>query len=190
MDVTGLLQAANQGDEKALDELAPLVYDELRWLAHQQMRKERGPRTLSTTALVHEAYLKLVNGPQLPAENRRYFYAAAAQAMRQILVSEARRRSAGKRGGGVADLTLDSEQLSVEEVSAELLALDQALDRLETVDDRLARVVEYRFFAGLSIDETAEMIEVSPRTVKRDWLLARAWLYRELQADSANMPHA
>jgi RNA polymerase sigma factor (TIGR02999 family) len=182
MDVTGLLQAANDGDKKALEELVPLVYEELRWLARRQLRKEFGPRTLSTTALVHEAYLKLVNAPQLPAQNRRHFYAAAAQAMRHIMISEARRRGAVKRGDGVAPLTLESQNVSVDEVSEELLLLDRALDRLEAVDERLARIVEYRFFAGLTIEETAEAIDVSPRTVKRDWRLAKAWLFREMQA--------
>ncbi len=180
MDVTRLLQAANRGDEKALEELAPLVYDELRWLAHRQLQQEYGPRTLSTTALVHEAYLKLVNAPNLPAQNRRHFYASAAKAMRHIMISEARRRGAAKRGSGVAALALDNAEVSIDEVSAELLSLDAALTRLESQDERLARVVEYRFFAGLTVDETAEVIEVSPRTVKRDWRLARAWLFREM----------
>jgi len=186
MDVTRLLQAANQGDKKALEELAPLVYDELRWLAHRQLQQEYGPRTLSTTALVHEAYLKLVNAPNLPAENRKHFFASAAKAMRHIMISEARRRGAVKRGSGVVALTLENAEVSIDEVSAELLSLDEALTRLESEDARLARVVEYRFFGGLTVDETADLIEVSPRTVKRDWRLARAWLYREMN----NQPSA
>lgn len=182
MDVTQLLQAANQGDEHALEQLVPLVYEELRWLAHRQLNQEYGPRTLSTTALVHEAYIKLVGAPQLPARNRRHFYAAAAQAMRHIMVSEARRRSAKKRGANPKRLTLEESAISIDEVSAELLSLDQALNKLEATDSRLARIVEYRFFGGLTIDETAEVTDVSARTVRRDWRLARAWLYRHLNS--------
>ena len=182
MDVTGLLKAANEGDKDALEKLVPLVYDELRWLAHRQLQREHGPRTLSTTALVHEAYLKLVDAPQLPAQNRRHFYAAAAQAMRHILISEARRRGAAKRGANAPHLDLDSTAVSIDEVSAELLSLDQALTRLEAEDERLARIVEYRFFGGLTVEETADLVERSARTVKRDWRLARAWLFREMNA--------
>jgi len=180
MDITRLLQAVNDGQKDAMEQLAPLVYDELRWLAHRQMQREHGPRTLSTTGLVHEAYLKLAEGEELPAENRRHFFGAAAHAMRQIMVSEARRRGAGKRGGDVVRLTLDAATLSIDELSTEILALDQALDRLKEVDDRLAQVVECRFFGGLTVDETSIAVSASTRTVKRDWRLARAWLYREL----------
>jgi RNA polymerase sigma factor (TIGR02999 family) len=182
VDITGLLQAANRGDSEALDRLTPLVYDELRWLAHRQLQREHGPRTLSTTALVHEAYLKLVDAPELPADNRRHFFGAAARAMRQIMIAEARRRDATKRGGGIACVTLDAEQLSIDDISVELLALDQALSRMEAVDERLARVVECRFFGGLSLEETADVTLTSVRTVKRDWRLARAWLQSELEA--------
>lgn len=180
MDVTKLLQAANQGDESALEELVPLVYDELRWLARRQLNRESQPRTLSTTALVHEAYIKLVGAPELPAQNRRHFYAAAAKAMRHIMISEARRRGAKKRGDNAQRLTLEPGSIAVDEVSAELLSLDQALEELEATDERLARIVEFRFFGGLTVDETAELTELSPRTVKRDWRLARAWLFRQL----------
>jgi RNA polymerase sigma factor (TIGR02999 family) len=168
-----------------MEQLAPLVYDELRWLAHRQMQQEYGPRTLSTTGLVHEAYLKLVDGEELPAENRGYFFAAAARAMRQIMVSEARRRGAEKRGGDVVHLTLDSARVSIDEVSTEILALDQALDRLADVDTRLAQVVECRFFGGLTVDETSIAVSISAPTVKRDWRLARAWLFRELNGPSS-----
>lgn len=185
MDITRLLQAANDGQEEAMEQLAPLVYDELRWLAHRQMQQEYGPRTLSTTGLVHEAYLKLVDGQELPAENRRHFFAAAARAMRQIMVSEARRRGAEKRGGNAVHLTLDSSGVSIDELSTEILALDQALDRLESVDSRLAQVVECRFFGGLTVDETSVAVSASARTVKRDWRLARAWLFRELKGTAS-----
>lgn len=180
MDVTRLLHAANEGDEDALEALVSLVYDELRWLAHSQLRGEFESRTLSTTALVNEAYLKLVNAPELPARNRRHFFAAAAQAMRHILISEARKRNATRRGSGKKPLSLESSEIYIDALSAELLSLDQALDRLEVNDARLARVVEYRFFAGLTIEETADVIDVSPITVKRDWRIARAWLFREM----------
>lgn len=184
MEVTQLLKAAGSGDKSALEQLAPLVYDELRKLAHSQLRGEAQPRTLSTTGLVHEAYLKLAGSPNLPTENRGQFFAIAARVMRQIMISEARRRGAAKRGGGALHLTLESSVVSVDELSSELVSLNDALDRLEGSNDRLARIVECRFFAGLSVEETAEAIEVSTRTVKRDWRIARAWLYREL-----NMPH-
>lgn len=180
MDITQLLQAANEGEPEALDQLAPLVYDELRWMAHRQMSQEHRPRTLSTTGLVHEAYLKLVSGPNLPSENRRHFYAAASRAMRQIMVNEARRRNAEKRGGKAEHLLLDSTEIGFNAVSSEILSLDEALNRLEAVDQRLAQVVECRFFGGLTVDETAEAVTCSSRTVKRDWRLARAWLYNEM----------
>lgn len=188
MDITELLKAANKGDEDALEELVPLVYDELRWLAHRQLNKEYGPRTLSTTALVHEAYIKLVGAPQLPAQNRRHFYAAAARAMRHIMISEARRRGAKKRGANPKRLTLESTEIAIDEVSTQLLSLDQALNELEHVDTRMARIVEFRFFGGLTVDETAAATKVSPRTVKRDWRLARAWLFRQLN-DPPPQPH-
>jgi RNA polymerase sigma factor (TIGR02999 family) len=149
-------------------------------MAHRQMGQEISPRTLSATGLVHEAYLKLVGGPNLPAENRRHFFAAASRAMRQIMVGEARKRNAEKRGGNAVHLSLDAAQVSLDEVSADIVALDEALARLENVDQRLVRVVECRFFGGLTVDETADVVACSTRTVKRDWRLARAWLFREL----------
>lgn len=180
MDVTGLLKAAGSGDKEALEQLAPVVYEQLRSLAHRQMRKEFGPRTISTTALVHEAYLKIVDTPNFPSENRGHFFAVAAQAMRHIMISEARRRGAQKRGSGVTHFELDENRVSIDEVSAELLSLDEALNRLQAQNQRLARVVECRFFAGLTVEETAEAVSISPRTVKRDWRVARAWLHREM----------
>jgi RNA polymerase sigma factor (TIGR02999 family) len=180
MDVTGLLKAAGSGDKEALEQLAPVVYEQLRLLAHRQLRNEFGPRTLCTTALVHEAYLKIVDTPNFPTENRGHFFAVAARAMRHIMISEARRRGAQKRGSGVMHFELDENQVSIDEVSAEILSLDDALQRLQQRNHRLAQVVECRFFAGLSVEETAEAVAISPRTVKRDWRVARAWLYREM----------
>ncbi len=184
MDVTGLLKAAGSGDKEALEQLAPVVYDQLRSLAHRQLRGEYGPRTLSTTALVHEAYLKIIDTPNFPSENRGHFFAVAARAMRHIMISEARRRGAQKRGSGATHFELDENRVSIDEVSAELLSLDEALDRLQVKNQRLARVVECRFFAGLTVEETAEAVATSPRTVKRDWRVARAWLYREMSLPS------
>ncbi len=185
MDVTGLLKAANDGDEGALERLVPMVYDELKWLAHRHLRKESSPRTLSTTALVHEAYVKLVSGPRLPDGSRHHFYGAASRAMRQVLVDEARRRAAAKRGGGAQRAELNAEDLPAIELNDDLVRLDDALERLAEADSRLARIVECRFFGGLTVDETAGVVQASSRTVKRDWRTARAWLYRELSRGGA-----
>lgn len=175
--VTHLLAA---GGRDSLDALLPLVYDELRGVARRHLAREWGARTLDTTGLVHEAYLRLIDEAAVPLGNRAYFFAAAAQAMRRVLVDAARRRQRVKRGGGVAPLSLDDERLAVDGFSAELLDLDGALARLAERFPRQARVVECRFFAGLDVEETAAALELAPRTVKRDWALARAWLYREL----------
>lgn len=180
-EVTQLLLEWSGGDEEALDQLLPVVYDELRRLAHYHLRRERADHTLSTTALVHEAYLKLVDQHQVDWQNRAHFFAIAAQAMRRILLKYARRRQALKRGAGQVRLSLDKVDLISEARSEELIALDEALSRLEVMDERLGRIVEYRYFGGLTIDETAEVLDLSPATVKRDWRTARAWLYRELQ---------
>jgi RNA polymerase sigma factor (TIGR02999 family) len=161
--------------------LVALVYDELRRMAHRQLSNERGPCTLDTTGLVHEAYLKLIDQDTVPIRNRNYFFAAAARAMRQVLVDAARRRKRLKRGGGERPLPLDETQIVVDDYAAELVELDDALVRLAGEHPRPARVVECRFFGGLSIDETAMALEISPMTVKRDWMLARTWLYRDLK---------
>lgn len=186
--ITGLLQAANAGDADALNRLAPLVYDELRWLAHRALQRESAAATLSTTALVHEAYLKVADGGELPAQSRRHFYGAASRAMRQVLVDAARRRGSAKRGGGAAPAVLDPQALAVTALSAELLALDAALIRLAGVDARLAQVVECRFFGGLSVEETAAVLEISTRSVKRDWRTARAWLHQQLALPGVQLP--
>ena len=179
-DVTLLLQQANEGDRTAFDRLFPLVYDELHRMAHRQMQGEAGARTLGTTALVHEAYLKLAGGKDLPAASRAHFFGASARAMRQILVDYARRRTAAKRWGEVERVRLEEQEVAVDACAEGLLDLDAALTRLAALSERLSRVIECRFFGGLSVEETAEVLQSSPRTVKREWRKARAWLYQEL----------
>jgi len=180
--VTALLADRTADPRAVLDQLLPLVYDELRRMAHRQAARELGRLTLDTTGLVHEAYLKLVDETTVPLRNRRYFFGAAARAMRQVLIDAARRRKRIKRGGGQRPLPLDEARVEVDAYADELIDLDTALTRLASEYPRPAQVVEYRFFAGLSVERTAELLDVSPRTVKRDWLLARAWLQRELAA--------
>jgi RNA polymerase sigma factor (TIGR02999 family) len=179
-DVTRLLDAVSHGRADVLPELLPLVYDELRRLAASYLRRERADHTLQPTALVHEAYLKLVDQRLDRWQNRSHFFGIAAQAMRRILVDHARAHDAAKRGAGVERVTLDEHALLGESSSIDLIALDEALTRLATLDPRQARIVELRFFAGLEVDETARVLDVSPATVKRDWAMARAWLHREL----------
>ncbi len=181
--MTALLEAAAPDDASVMDRLFPLVYDELRSLAHGYLRRERAGHTLSTTALVHEAYLKLVDQSRAPVRNRSYFFGAAVRAMRQILVDHARRRSRKKRGGDQQRVTLDEQHLQVDDLAASLLDLDQALERLSALEPRAAQVVECRFFGGLSVEETAEVLSLSTRTVMRDWIMAKAWLYRALHED-------
>ena len=185
--VTAVLSDAGRDGRDVFDDLLPLVYDELRQMARRHLARERRRRTLSTTGLVHEAYLKLVDEKQAPVRSRAYFFAAAARAMRQVLVDAARRRNRLKRGGGEAPLDLGDFQIAVDDFAAELSDLDEALTRLAALFPRQARVVECRFFGGLSVEETAEALDLAPRTVKRDWSLARAWLFRELRGDGAAM---
>ena len=180
-DVTDLLVAWRDGDEDALAQLIPLVHDELRRIAHAYLASERTDHTLRTTALVNEAYLRLVNTSRVQWQHRAQFFAAAARSMRRILVDYARRYRAGKRGGGLGVLPLDEAALVVEERADMLIALDEALERLAAMDSRLCRVVECRYFVGLSDDETAEALGVTSRTVRRDWIKARGWLFAELQ---------
>lgn len=179
-DITELLLAWRDGDREALDRLVLIVYDELRRLAHDQLRAEHPDHTLGTTALVHEAYLRLVDNTRVQWRDRAHFFAAAAGAMRRVLVDYARRYRAAKRGGGVVALPLDDAVIPVDARADQLIALDAALDRLGTMDARLCRVVECRYFAGLSDTETAEALGVTARTVRRDWVKARGWLYEEL----------
>ena len=182
-DVTRLLAALGSGDSAAFDQLFPLVYEELRRIAHRQLRGERTGHTLGTTDLVHEAYFALVGINQIGWSGRAHFLAVAARAMRRILINYATARNAQKRGGGAREqTTLDVDGLPAVMADEQILALDDALKRLEVRNDRYGRVVECRFFAGMSIEETAEALRISPATVKRDWLLARAWLQRELRA--------
>lgn len=177
--ITKLLTDAQAADRQLTDRLVPLVYDELRAVAHQHLDREAAP-SLSTTELVHEAYLRLADSDQVGRKGRAYFFAAASQAMRRILIDRARRRSRLKRGGGRPPITLDG-QGAVDGFADEILDLDLALSRFESVDPRAARVVECHFFGGMTLDEVAEAIDVSLRTVKRDWSTAKAWLSRALQ---------
>lgn len=179
-DVTQLLEAHARGDRGALDALLPRIYDELRRIARLRMRGERAGHTLDTTDLVHEAYLKLVRIDHMNWQNRAHFFAVASQAMRNILIDYAVRRKAQKRGGDRDRVTLGAEHLGTEAHLEDLVALDQALERLAAIDARQARVVECRFFGGLTIEETAEALGISSATVSRDWAVARAWLNHAL----------
>ena len=180
-DVTDLLVAWRDGNQDALAQLIPLVHDELRRIAHAYIARERPDQTLRTTALVNEAYLRLVDSSRVQWQHRAQFFAAAAGSMRRILVDYARRQHAGKRGGGLGALPLDEAAIVVEERAEMLIALDEALERLGAMDTRLCRVVECRYFAGLTDEETAEALGVTSRTVRRDWVKARGWLFAELQ---------
>jgi RNA polymerase sigma-70 factor, ECF subfamily len=177
-----LRPAAARGGRVAVDQMVPLIYDELRRIAHHRLRAEQTGHTLETTALVHEAYLRLVGGEQLQFESRAHLLAVAAQAMRHVLIDSAVSRRAQKRGGGHRPLSLDAAPIIAETRSEDLLSLDEALRRLSAIDERQGRVVECRFFGGMNIEETAAALDTSAATVKRDWALARAWLNRELQA--------
>ena len=183
--VASLLEVFEGGDRDALDRLLPLVYDELRRIAHRELQRERGDHTLSTTEVVHEAYLKLAEHQRVSSGEQVRFLAVAATAVRRALVEHARRRDAAKRGGGQRPVTLDEEAISVAGASDDLLALDEALTQLAALDERLARVVECRYFGGLTEDETAAALGVTARTVRRDWVKARGWLFRELYGDMA-----
>jgi RNA polymerase sigma-70 factor (ECF subfamily) len=178
--VTQLLVAWSDGDQSALDQLVPLVHGELRRLARSYMRGERQGHTLQTTALVNEAYLKLVDQKHVRWQNRAHFLAIAAQLMRRILVDYARRRQYRKRGGDALQVSLADAELLSDERTPDLMALDEALVSLAEIDPRRSQVVELRFFGGLNIEETAEILKVSPTTVERDWTTAKAWLYQRI----------
>ena len=180
-DVTKLLIQWSEGDREALDRLMPFVYDELRRIAQRQFRRERPGHTLQPTALINELYIRLVKQSGIGWQNRSQFFGIAAKIMRQVLVDHARARNASKRGGGdyKVDLT-DMSDMPVDRNKLDLLALDKALEELAAFDPQQCRIVEAKFFGGLSIEETAEVIGVSPATVKREWALAKAWLFREL----------
>jgi len=179
-DVTQLLKDWNGGDEAAADRLMPLVHEELRRLAHQYMRREKPGHTLQTSALVNEAYVRLVDQSKIQWESRAHFFGIAARLMRQILVDQARRKNFAKRGGGAIRVSLDSANAIAQEQSANVMALDEALKTLEQTDPRKSQIVELRFFGGMSIEETAEALKISPGTVMREWTFARAWLRNEM----------
>ncbi len=182
VNVTQLLVRWSDGDRVALEQLLPLVYDELRRIAARQLRGERGDHTLAPTALVHELYFRLVDQRRATWENRAHFFGLTAQLMRRILVDHARARHAGKRGGSATRVSIEHALDKADPAGAqEVLAIDQALVRLGELNPAQARIVELRFFAGLTVEETAHVIACSPRTVKREWRVARAWLFRELQ---------
>ncbi len=180
-EVTQLLQAWSRGDETALDRLMPLVYDELRRLAHHYMTRENAGHILQTTALVNEAYLRLIDANTVNWQDRAHFFAISAKLMRRILVQFARSRNSQKRGGGLSHVSLDKAALVLSEQDADLIELDEALTSLAAIDQRKAKVVELRFFGGLNLEETGEVLGVSPDTVWRDWDLAKSWLYREMR---------
>jgi len=182
-EVTQVLVRASNGDEVAAEALWSLIYEELRRIAHRQLQRERQGHTLSTTALVHEAYLRLIDHKKIDWKDRGHFYGLSARAMRNILVDYARRRNAQKRGGGRARVTLEEGMAFSEDQMEDLIALDSVLTRLSEMDPRLGQVIEYRYFAGLTAEETAEVLDVSLRTVQRDWIKARGWLYKELYGD-------
>lgn len=183
--LTAWLEASRHGEPGAFDRAFGAVYGELHTLAHAQLRHLRPGATISTTVLVHEAYLRLARAGDLAIETRRHFFALAAQAMRRILVDQARARSAAKRGGAAATLSLDDSALPVGALAEEVLAVDRALDRLAALDARQAQIVEWRFFAGLGEEEIAESLGLTARTVRREWTKARAFLYRELHGEAA-----
>jgi RNA polymerase sigma factor (TIGR02999 family) len=179
-EISRLLADWTNGDQAALDKLMPLVYDELRRLAHHYMSRERPDHTLQTTALVNEAYLRLVDQNKARWQNRAQFFGIAAQMMRRILVDHARSNARAKHGGGVRKVSLEEVAILSPERAADVMALDEALKRLAENDPRKCQIVELRYFGGMTVEETAELLKISPITVKRDWLVAKAWLHREI----------
>ena len=180
--VTQMLSAwSDSGDREALDKLMPIVYDELRRQAARYLKHERQGHTLQTTALVHEAYVRLIDQAGVRWQNRAHFYGIAAELMRRILVDHARKRHAAKRGGDIVKLTLNEEVQAASEQNPDIISVDEALGKLAVVDQQQARIVELRFFGGLTVEETAEVLGISDRTVKRDWSVAKAWIRRELR---------
>lgn len=185
-NVSQLLDAWGAGDQAALDKLMPLVYDELRRIAHRHLGQERVGHTLQTSALVNEAYLKLVKEREMHWQNQAHFFAIAARLMRLILVDYARSRNRERRGGGAQRVSLDEALAVSDKQAADVLALDEALNRLAAFDERKSRVVELRYFSGLSVEETAEVLQVSAVTVMREWRLAKAWLRNELSGEGSD----
>jgi RNA polymerase sigma factor (TIGR02999 family) len=179
-DITALLLQWRDGDQQALNQLTPLIYDKLRQMAARHLRAQRLPNTLQCTELVHEAYLTLIDQRRVKWQDRAHFFAITSRMIRLILVDHARRRNALKRGGGRTLLALDESIAPPDRTNVDLVALDEALERLSNLDQQQGRIVELRFFGGLSIEATAKFLAISPSTVKRDWNVARAWLYHEL----------
>lgn len=187
LNVTELLIDWGKGDKEALDQLVPLVYDELRRQAGRYLRHERAGHTLQTTALIHEAYMRLVDQRNVHWQNRAHFFGIAAQLMRRILVDHARHKKRAKRGGSDVRVSLAEATVTTTGQDLDVIALDAALDQLANIDEQQSKVVELRFFSGLTVDETAEVLGISPATVKRDWSMAKAWLHREISGvDSKN----
>ena len=187
-DVTALLSKLTQGNQEAAEKLIPVVYDELKRLARRYMRRERPDHTLQTTALVHEAYLRLVRQEVVHWQGRSHFFGIAAQLMRRILLDHARGYLCEKRGGAREVLPLNEALVFSPERSEELVRLDEALGRLSALDERQGKIVELRFFGGLSVEETAEFLGISPKTVKRDWAVAKVWLHREMRCWGGDLP--
>jgi RNA polymerase sigma-70 factor, ECF subfamily len=186
-ELTQMLIQLSEGKSQVVDEILPLIYDELRSLASNYLRRERSDHTLQPTALVHEAYIKLIDQTQVKWQNRAHFFGIAANIMRRILVDHARKHGANKRGGDAEKMPLEEEILIVSEgKSAELLALDEALENLAKVDPQKSKIVELRYFGGLSVEETAEVLGISEITVKRHWRMAKAWLYGQLSSENMN----
>lgn len=181
-DITEILRAWGDGKADAAEQLLPLVYKELRQLARSYMRRERADHTMSPTALVHEAYIRLVDQARVDWKNRAHFYGIAAQMMRRILIDYARAHATGKRGGVALRLSLEQVNISLEQDATDLIALDEALNKLANFDQRKSRVVELLYFGGVEYKEAAEVLSVSEKTIQRDWQMAKMWLYRELSA--------
>ena len=182
-NVTELLIGWGNGDKDALDALVPLVYDELRRQASRYLRRERVGHTLQTTALIHEAYLRLVDQKNVPWQNRAHFFGIAAQLMRRILVDHARTKKRAKRGGSDVRVSLSEATLKSPGQNLDIVALDEALERLAEIDEQQSKIVELRFFSGLTVEETAAVLGISPATVKRDWSMAKAWLHRKVSSE-------
>lgn len=179
--ITQLLKKVNDGDQQALNQLLELVYNEIKKIASNYLGGEYKKRTIQTTELVHEAYLKLIGQKNLSLENRKHFFGTIANSIRQILVDNARQRNAAKRGSGKTKISLEKVAAISIEIDEEILALNDALTKLDSFDERLGKIVELRFFTGLTVEETAEILSISPTTVKRDWRFAKAWLYNEIE---------
>ncbi len=184
INVTQLLIGWGKGDKQALDQLVPIVYDELRRQAARYLRHERVGHTLQTTALIHEAYLRLIDQKNVEWQNRAQFFGIAAQLMRRILVDHARTRKRAKRGGSDIRVSLGDADAFVKAQELDVVALNEALERLEQIDEQQSKIVELRFFSGLTVEETASVLNISPATVKRDWSMAKAWLHREISGEA------